>query len=236
MDYEALPKTGALPGGETAFDRETFERVWRRVCPADRPDCPITLTPPAAAGEAPAPGPSSSVPSVSEPSVPGSSAPAEDAVPLPGALTETPLCVPDNDVPCLGAASAVHGALLQRCIAAELSDHRAYLALSRRAPASCARALAAMAADERRHAKRLSAAYFLISGVRYFPADRVPAPAFSSFTAALRRRFADEQRGASAYLAAGDETADPCLRALFQELAGEEAAHARLIRALLENL
>ena len=221
MDYETFPQDGVLPGGETAFDRETFERVWRRVCPDDRPDCPITLTPPS--GDAPA----SAAPDT--PAAPETDAPP--ACTLSGNESE-----PDNDVPCLGAASAVHGPLLQRCIAAELSDHRAYLALSRRAPAVCARTLAAIAADERRHAKRLSAAYFLISGVRYFPADRVTAPAFSSFTAALRRRFAEEQRGTAAYLAVGDETADPCLRALFRELAGEEAAHARLFRTLLETL
>ena len=48
------------------------------------------------------------------------------------------------------------------------------------------RVLATIAADERRHAKRLSTAYFLISGVRYWPVDRVPNPSPAPFSAALR--------------------------------------------------
>ena len=30
------------------LDRDAFARVWRRVMPCDRPDCPFTLSPPAA--------------------------------------------------------------------------------------------------------------------------------------------------------------------------------------------
>ena len=40
-------------------DQETFQRVWRRVMPQDRPDCPVTLDPsaslPAAVSSPPAP-------------------------------------------------------------------------------------------------------------------------------------------------------------------------------------
>jgi len=36
--------TDAAPCGE--LDREAFERVWRRVMPTDRPDCPFTVDAP----------------------------------------------------------------------------------------------------------------------------------------------------------------------------------------------
>ncbi|UQT49755.1 hypothetical protein M5E87_08800 [Flavonifractor plautii] len=101
----------------------------------------------------------------------------------------------EHDVPCLGASSAVYGAQLQRLIDRELADWRAYQALSRRAQGNSGRVLATIAADERRHAKRLSTAYFLISGVRYWPVDRVPNPSPAPFSAALREHFMEEQRG-----------------------------------------
>ena len=98
------------------------------------------------------------------------------------------------------------------------------------------RVLATIAAGERRPAKRLSTAYFLISGVRYWPVDRVPNPSPAPFSAALREHFMEEQRGAAAYQTAAAETADPCLHELFLELAGEEDSHAWLLRSVLEQL
>ena len=93
-----------------------------------------------------------------------------------------------------------------------------------------------MAAEERRHAKRLSAAYFLISGVRYFPPESsLPAPR-GALPAALRQCFCAEQRGALAYLAAAEECSDPALCALYQELSRDEARHAQLLRELVEEL
>ncbi|MFQ7452683.1 MAG: hypothetical protein ACLRNQ_16265 [Flavonifractor plautii] len=85
-------------------------------------------------------------------------APADEQAP------SRPVVGEEHDVPCLGASSAVYGAQLQRLIDRELADWRAYQALSRRAQGNSGRVLATIAADERRHAKRLSTAYFLISG------------------------------------------------------------------------
>ena len=136
----------------------------------------------------------------------------------------------------LGAGSAIYGGQLQEYIDHEAADWRTYLSLSRRSPGGCARVLAAMAAEERRHAKRLSAAYFLISGVRYFPSESsLPTPR-GALPAALRQCFCAEQRGALAYLAAAEECSDPALRALYQELAWDEARHAQLLRELVEEL
>ena len=144
-------------------DQEVFERVWRRVMPEDRPDCPFTL------GEDAAAPPAIQPPAVALPAV-VHTAPAGEQAP------SRPVVGEEHDVPCLGASSAVYGAQLQRLIDRELADWRAYQALSRRAQGNSGRVLATIAADERRHAKRLSTAYFLISGVRYWPVDRVPNP------------------------------------------------------------
>lgn len=203
----------SIPG----MDREVFERVWRRVMPETRGDCPFTLPEQEEQKEAAA------LPAL--------------AVPTGEAARVVTLEQADegHDIQCLGPASAAYGAALQGYIDDELSDWRTYQALARRTPGGGGRALAAVAADERRHAKKLSTAYFLISGVRYWPevkAAQTPTP----LHAALRERFWAEQRGAAAYQAAAAETADPCLKELFTELAGEEEAHVWTIRGVLEQL
>ena len=200
-------------------DQETFERVWRRVMPESRPVCPIVLPAEPAAS-----------PAVREAS------PALPAV-AASAPPDRPVAGEEHNVPCLGAASAIYGGQLQQFVDRTLADWRSYQALSRRAQGNSGRILSAIAADQRRHAKRLSTAYFLISGVRYWPAERPAGPASRTpFAAALRERFMAEQRSAAAYQAAAAETADPCLRQLYEELSGEADAHAWLLRGILEEL
>ena len=69
-----------------------------------------------------------------------------------------------------------------------------------------------------------------------FVLDEAAAALACAFPAALRERFAEEQRGELSYLAAAEETGDPCLRELYLELAGDENAHAWLLRGILEQL
>lgn len=209
MEQGNVSSSSPLP---TAYDRETFQRVWRRVMPQERPECPIEVEESTSALAVPAP-----------------------ASPAPVLRQEEP-GEPECGVPCLGEASAVYGPLLQRFIDYELADCRAYQGLSRRAPGNAARVLSGMAADEHRHAKRLSTAYFLISGVRYWPAERGGGQPVQPFLAALREHFGQEQRGQCAYLAAAEETTDPCLRELYLELAGDEESHAGLLRSILEQM
>ena len=213
--------TGPVPAID-CHSRADFARVWNRIMPAEGHGCPIELSPPADA-----------VPETAPPETEEAAAPAPVPEPPLSQGHVTPAGERLMDIPCLGASSAVYGALLQEFIDRELADWRNYLALSRRAPAAGGRALAAMAAEERRHGKRLSAAYFLISGVHYWPVERLQGPAGrGAFPALLRQCFAGEQRGAAAYLAAAEETADPALAALYQELARDEVRHAQLLRAL----
>lgn len=203
--------------GMLGCDREVFSRVWKRAGPHNEAASPIQVLPLL---------PSPPVP-------PGNAAPS----PAPHAAdTVGNDDLRPNDVPCFGNDGADHGQFLQDCIRKELENWRAYQLLSTRAGGSAARTLASMAADERRHARRLSGAYFLISGIRFFPQIPPFRPTGSSFWGALRQWFWTEQRVSAAYTAAAEETGDPCLAELYRELAAEEAAHADLLRALVEQM
>ena len=230
-----VPTPAGVPSAVDGRNEQDFARIWGRVMPLEQAGCPIRVGRPPE--ESPSAPPQeredmcSSTPAVPEVPTP---LPCPRAAPPPSRAHISPAAQPD--VPILGAGSAIYGGQLQEFIDHEAADWRIYLSLSRRAPGGCARVLAAMAAEERRHAKRLSAAYFLISGVRYFPPESsLPAPR-GALPAALRQCFCAEQRGALAYLAAAEECSDPALCALYQELSRDEARHAQLLRELVEEL
>ena len=191
-----------LGPGQCGADREVFERVWRRVMPEDRSDCPFTLY-------------------------------SEDET------AQTPVQTTEERktalVPVPAEVSGGDGAVLQAFIADELSDWRTYQTLARRIPGGNGRALMGMAADERRHAGRLSAAYFLLSGVKFWPPAEPELPR-EGWMAILRRRYWAERKGAEAYRTAAGHTGDSALRELYLELAGDEEAHAGIIRGILERL
>ena len=195
MDQEWLPNC----------DREVFARVWKRVMPDRREDCPFEVV------EA-----------------------AQQS--LPAVVVPDPPAAEEEGAVCLGSASAVHGPQLQQYIDQELAAHRCCQMLARRVPGGGGRMLSNLAAEQRRQAKRLSTAYFLISGVRYWPADRSGSPVNGPVTAALREQFQAMQRYAACYRAAAAGTADPCLEALFHQSAEEAEAHAWVIRNVLEQM
>ena len=195
-----MSEHSSLGPGQCGADREVFERVWRRVMPEDRPDCPFTL--------------------YSE---------EEQVAVQPAEERKAEL------VPVPAEQSGGDGAVLQAFIADELSDWRTYQILARRIPGGNGRALMGVAADERRHAGRLSAAYFLLSGVKFWPPAEPELPK-EGWMAILRRRYWAERKGAEAYRTAAGRTGDSALRELYLELAGDEEAHAGVIRGILERL
>ena len=188
-----------------ACDREVFERVWRRVMPEDRPDCPFVLPEPP---QPPAP--------AQPPALPALAAPA----PAGGTAEE----------------GAGLGARLQELLDGALAAWRRYQVLSRRSPGEAGRALSALAADEHRHAKRLSAAYFLLTGVRYWPAVGPAEHGRTPLAPALREGFWAERRAAAGFRAVEAQAEDRFLRELCQELAAAEEEHARRLQGLLERL
>lgn len=199
-------------------DRERFERVWRRVMPEERPDCPFTLYGEGDADRRLMP--------------PDGDVPSPEGKPAALELGLAPM-VPMAPPPAHRAKS--DQALLQDLIADELRDYRTYQNMARRVRGQAARLLASLSADERAHAKRLSVAYFLLSGVHFWP-DGLPGTPVTTFLGGVRSRFLAEQEGERAYRDAAAQTADPALRELFLALAADEAAHAHLLRDLLERM
>ena len=197
-------------------DRDAvFQRVWKRVMEGREDPSPITLT-----EEVPSP----------QGSLQGEEGGVE--------VLPAPMPRKKSDFPAgavfLGEGSLDLAPLLQEFIRHELEDLRAYQALAKRAGGPQARVFQQLANQEKDHAKRLSAAYFLIAGVRYWP-EGGKADLPGSYLGALRHRFGEEQKGMMAYLAGAEATEDPCLRQLFLELAREEWDHACKIRSLVEQ-
>lgn len=220
MESEKYSPAGPDPG-MYGSDRDAFLRVWQRVMPVERPGCPITVERP---GER------------NRPAIrPVQPAPAEMGMrPVPAADGAGDDFPTRDDVPCLGSAGAPDRERLQEMIRQELASWRGYQSLARRGGQG-GRSLAALAAGCRRRAKRLSAALFLISGVRFWPAEQVTVSAPRSYLTALREHFLAEQDRGQTYRAAAEESRDGCLQALYLDLADECMEHACRIRTLLEN-
>ena len=87
----------SIPG----VDREVFERVWRRVMPEDRGDCPFTLP---------------EEPAKAEGGLPALAVPAA----APAQVVELEQEEDMSGIQCLGPASAAYGAALQGYIDDEL--------------------------------------------------------------------------------------------------------------------
>ena len=202
MDQEMTAR-GGPELGMYACDRELFDRVWKRVMPEERPDCPITLDPPAVHTPAPAPMSGACAPAAepapcsdTAPVQPPEAAPAppepvpvpaEGPAPEPSASAETAMPAADEPmpeppesaahtgddfprpdaVPCLGSGSAGHGSQLQEDILAALEGWQLYRHLARKVTGNPSRTLSALASEKHKQARKLAAAYFLISGLRY---------------------------------------------------------------------
>lgn len=207
MDQIRFSPPGPDPG-MYGSDRDAFLRVWQRIMPEDRADCPIAVERP------PVCAPEKIVPAGER---------AADDFPTP------------EDVPCLGSGGESDRERLQSFIGQEFAVWRAYQLLARRSGQG-GRVLAALSSGCRRRAKRLSTALFLISGVRFWPETQPASPPPRSYFGALREHFLAEQDRAGAYRAAAEECRDRCLCALYLDLADECDEHACRIRALLENM
>ena len=221
--------------GEEEDKNAVFARVWRRVMGEQPMACPIVWEGMPQPDDAPAAQP----PAAPEEAAHAETEPQETA-PAPCALPAPPPgCRPAGDFPreetlgVLGPGSLDSAPVLQTLLRRELADMREYQQLSRRAGGPPARTLAALAGEKKRRAKRLAAAYFLISGVRYWP-EGEKCPPMSSYLGTLRRRFAQEQATMAAYLTGIETTEDPCLRQLFCELAEGAWEHACKVRELVE--
>ncbi len=196
-----------------AYDYRRCARVWQRVDPTLDPYPDVRA---AAAMAADTPGD-------------GLSAAERNAeLTLPGAQA---------DPCCMGTAALESLEVLQGFIREELADRRTYLFLARRAPTAEARQVfRAIASDEGRHAQRLLAAVYLITGERYCPAICYPPLRCDGYCAALRERYHEEVCGGFNYRRASQETLDPCLQQLLLAFSQDEYRHANAMLCLLSGV
>lgn len=196
-----------------AYDYRRCARVWQRVDPTLDPYPDVRA---AAAMAADTPGD-------------GLSAAERNAeLTLPGAQA---------DPCCMGTAALESLEVLQGFIREELADRRTYLFLARRAPTAEARQVfRAIASDEGRHARRLLAAVYLITGERYRPAICYPPLRCDGYCAALRERYHEEVCGGFNYRRASQETLDPCLQQLLLAFSQDEYRHANAMLCLLSGV
>ena len=136
---------------------------------------------------------------------------------------------------CMGTVARESLPVLTGYIEEELEDHRRYLALERCAPLWARGSLHALAEDEGRHARRLMAVHYLITGECYRPAIPCGHIRFENWCRTLRERYHSESCGGLNYARSAEGTADPCLRRIFEELSREEFRHAEQISRLLER-
>ena len=136
---------------------------------------------------------------------------------------------------CLGSAATEMLEVLTGYIEEELADQRYYTALLRRAPAWAQPVVQRLAEEEGRHAKRLMAVYYLITGKCYCPAIPCGCIRIEHWCPALRQRYHAEACGALNYARSADETTDICLKRILTDLSQEEYRHADTISRLLER-
>lgn len=139
--------------------------------------------------------------------------------------------IPVSDLPAEPSNSEATARLRQQTLEA-LEAWQFYRHLARRTRGNAARALTNLAADQHQLARKLAAAYFLHSGVRYWPSEQLGTPAISSFWGALRQRHQAEQQAELAYRMAADEGED---RELYEGLMEACRNHCRQLRTLLEQ-
>lgn len=205
------------------LDREDFARVWRRVIPQDRADCPFTLEEPQTVP------PQGIQPVLAAPGPEASGVAVQASVSVAAQGVQTPLCLGEESLPEVPA--------LTRFLAKTLELEKAYLRLGRGKAAPLRREgfTARMAGEKARQAKRLSTAYFLITGQRPEKPETI-APERLPYPLALRACYRAEQRTAAELIGAVRESRDPCLAALYRELGEENQTFAGQIREFLERL
>ena len=135
---------------------------------------------------------------------------------------------------CMGSEASVSVEVLQGFLREELGDAQVYAYLSSCMPRrEMARAFRALSEDEKRHARDLAAAIYLITGKAYCPRVCVEQPDTCDLCALLRSLYHAEACAGYNYARAGEETLDLCLSKLFATMSEDEYRHAELLMKLL---
>ena len=169
--------------------------------------------------------------------------PAVPAQPVTPAMPAQPVIPPqagllpgaDANPCCMGTAAAEMLDVLTGYIEDAHSDRRAILALVRIAPGWARQRLRDIAAELGEQAKRLMAAHYLITGNCYRPSVAGTAPRSDRWCPALRERYHAAACAGLNYARSADDTNDPCLARLLNDLSAASYRHADALMRLLER-
>lgn len=211
-----------MNGAAVPYDYRKYDQIWQRVAPSLSP-YPLEGY---GTGQSDA-----------EPEVSANMSPAAVQMPSFAAGQSAALSEPGAQANpcCMGSAAAEDLEVLEGFIEEELADCRHYTAFARQAPAIARQTLRQLAADEAEHARRLMAAYYLITGKCYQPHVSCDRVYIGPYCPALRERYHAEACGGFNYARAADGTTDICLIKLLTDLSEQEYRHANLVMALLEK-
>jgi hypothetical protein len=132
------------------------------------------------------------------------------------------------------AGSSSEDETLKQFIKDEICDAAYYTSLSRMFQGQARNMLLSHASDEKGHARRLQAEYFIRTGESHVPSG--PCEPVTGKMASLRVALQHEKAGANAYRKAAEQTASPELREVYSHNAADEERHAMEDRKLiLEN-
>lgn len=210
------------------YDFRQYDRIWQRVAPNLEP-YPGMAVPPAGRSEAVNP-PVPAAPAV--PAIPA--VPEAPAVPVP-AIPEGQLPGAERNPCCMGTEAAELLDVITGYIEAALSDRRYLLALVRQAPSWARKPLRDMAADLQDQARRLMAAHYLITGRCFRPSVSAERIYPGRWCPALRERYHAAACSGFNFARSAEDTMDPCLAKLFEEMSKESYRHAEELMGLLQR-
>lgn len=215
------------------YDFRQYDRIWQRVAP--------NLEPYPGMNQAMA-DPSSSVPMNPVPAgtpaagtVPAAPSAAPAAMSAAQPQQEGQLPGAEQNPCCMGSAALEMLDVLAGYIEEALSDRRSTMALVRQAPSWARQRLRDIAAGQASQARRLMAAYYLITGECYRPSVNGSQIIVGRWCPALRERYHAAACSGFNYARSADDTTDPCLTELLNELSADSYRHAGELMRMLER-
>lgn len=228
------------------YDFRQYDRIWQRVAPNLEPYPGMTVQQAASTQQAAVIRQMADAQQTVPAQQMASARSEAGAVPVPAVPTvsDTPAvpAVPVGQLPgaernpcCMGTAAGEMLDVITGYIEAALSDRRYLQAMVRPAPSWARQTLRDMAADLQSHARQLMAAHYLITGQCYRPSVSAERIYVGRWCPALRERYHAAACAGLNYARSADDTLDPCLSKLFQDLSKESYGHAEKLMGLLER-
>ena len=159
---------------------------------------------------------------------------APDALRTPDTLPES-LPGAEPDPCCMGTEAETDTAVIAGFVEDEQAEKRQLQALARQSPLWARQTLLTLAARAAGRARRLVAAYYLITGDTYVPAICAERIYVGKWCPALRERYHGAACTAMNYERAADGTPDPCLGELFRALGADAFECAATVARVLER-